>query len=1409
MAKGLNVILIILLLAFSYSSVKSSETDVSRLEFVENRGQWEEKVLFKAKTSIGYIYLESDRITVNIYDPEEMHHATHHHDASDDVIVHGHAFQMKFNGSNADPLISKKKRSITRYNYFVGQEKGVNTRSYKEIIYENLYPGIDFKVYSSDIDLKYEFIVHPNVDPDVIEMQFIGTDGVQMMERDLLIKTSVADIPDLKPVAWLSRSGRSVKCDYSLSDEILKFNTETYDPNDTLVIDPELIFSTYSGSFSDNFGYTATFDKFGFLYSGSTAFGNNYPTTPGAYQMSFAGGFGAGALPGTDIAISKYDTSGKFMVYSTYLGGSGDEVPHSIVVDDNGELFVLGTTSSANFPFTSGAFDTTFAGGNPVTLNGIGVDYVTGSDIVISRFSANGSNLLASTFVGGVENDGINTAGNLTFNYADELRGEIVVDDQGNVYVASCTQSSDFPVSANAFQTTIGGGFQDACVFKMDRDLTTMIFSSFLGGENNDAAYALFLDDNYDVYLSGGTNSIGFPVTPGSYQTAFAGGSSDGFITKIDNAAFTLLNSSYYGSPNYDQLYFIDLDDHANIHVFGQTNAPDSFFIHNALYSQANSGQLITKFNAVLDSVIWSTVFGSGKGSPDISPTAFLVDVCNKAYISGWGSSGGGLGGSLSTNNLEVSIDAYQGTTDGNDFYLMVLEDDASDMFYATYFGGNQAAEHVDGGTSRFDKKGFIYQSVCAGCGGFDDFPIKPSDAVSPTNNSPNCNNGVFKLDLGLPIVISDFDMPDVACAPANITFTNLSQTQGPGEFLWNFGDGTTSTATNPTHNFIGPGVYRIKLFISDSLSCNAIDSITKLLVVLSNSTSSLDTIAVCDAASVQIGLPPSGDTLVTYNWTPATGLSQPTAPNPIANVSSSISYTLLVSNGVCTDTFFQEVQVLRDTLDLMPSQVIICPGDTVNIVVNNTLAGNNLTYEWSPASSIISGANTSSPFASISSSTSFSVTASNSLGCEYEGSVGIAVFPKPVQTSASVRTACPGDTIQLQVDTLIGGQLITYDWQPTASLIDPASDKPSIIAVQDLMVFLQYTNSSSCLFIDSTRVQILDGTAGFLPDRTLCDSLGVLIGPMSPIDSSLLYSWSPVNGLNQSNSAVATANPSSETLYTLVISNGNCEDTLRQLVRVFDNAVTLAADSLVCQGNVFPMQASVSDPGQIIDYTWTPASAILTGQGSPDVVLQLQSSDWVAVTVSNGLGCFYSDSVFISVSNNIPNVTASINPDTVNFGETAVLTAVSNQSVSYSWQPSASLSNPDSSVTMAQPQSTTWYVVTVVNADGCSNIDSVLLTLKSDECGDPYIFVPNAFSPNNDGKNDLLFVRGDNITDMYFAIFDRWGEKVFETTDQTNAWNGIYQGSALDPAVFAFYLEVVCDNGEEYKHKGNITLLR
>ena len=289
-----------------------------------------------------------------------------------------------------------------------------------------------------------------------------------MSKGDLVVTTAVMQILELKPYAYqiaADGSRTTVECRYQVKGNRLTFEVGDYDPTRPLVIDPTLIFASLSGSTADNWGYTATFDKEGNLYSGGNAFSVGYPVNTGSFQVNYGGG-------ATDIAISKFDAGGSFLHYTTYLGGNSAEVPHSMFVNENNELYVYGTTSSTNFAVTPGAYDVTFNGGDSYTLTST-VIFENGSDIVIAKFSDDGSNLLACTYVGGSRNDGLNTVTDLRKNYADEVRGEIILDEQSNVYVASCTQSVNFPVTAGVLDSTYNGSPQDGCIVKFSHDLST------------------------------------------------------------------------------------------------------------------------------------------------------------------------------------------------------------------------------------------------------------------------------------------------------------------------------------------------------------------------------------------------------------------------------------------------------------------------------------------------------------------------------------------------------------------------------------------------------------------------------------------------------------------------------------------------------------------------------------------------------------------------------------------------------------------------------------------------------------------------------------------------------------------------------------------------------------------------
>lgn len=921
------------------TNILVDKIDSGNLRFIENKNQWEKNILYKADLNNGAVFLEKNGFTFLFKDMEAISKISEAHSSGknssltpSDYIINCHAFKVCFINSKQNAVITAGHPSEGYYNYFSGNDPSHWTskvRSFKTVTYKDIYENTDLTIYENESKLKYFFVLHPGADIANIKIKYEGAEKVTLLDHNLIIKTSVNEVCELSPVSFQENASdtKNIACKFKLDDNILTFDfPDGYDTTKDLIIDPTIIFSTFSGSTADNWGFTSTYDSHGNVYSGGIAFGTGFPVSLGAFQINYAGSGGC------DIAIIKYDSSCTQRLWATYLGGTGKELPHSMIVNDLDELIVYGTTGSVDYPVTSGAYDTSFNGGDEVIYDYV-INFTNGIDIFVSRFSNDGTQLLSSTYVGGSKNDGLNYPSPLSYNYGDGARGEIMKDAGNNIYVVSTTNSVDFPVTSGTFQTIAGGGGQDGVVFKMDATLSHLKWSSFLGGSGNDAAYGIILDGNNNVFVTGGTTSVDFPTTIDGLHPDYLGGSSDGFVSKIDPYGSNIMSSTYYGSNTYDQSYMIDLDKSSNVYIFGQTKAPGNSLIFNAAWATPNSGMFISKMKFDLDTLIWSTVFGTGTGVPNISPTAFHVGLCNKIYLAGWG--GANLNGFGGTTGLPVTADAFQASTDNNDFYLLSISDDASSIIYGSFFGSLSTHDHVDGGTNRFDNYGVLYQSVCGGCGGFDDFPTTPG-AWSNVNNSSNCNNAVIKFDFLPNLVLADAHAiaNDTGCTHFNYSFVNNSN---GNTYIWNFGDASPDvTQVSPTHIYSNQGTFYVSLTAIDSTTCNISDSIIIKLDVLP-----LPDVGLGNDTCVDLGITliAGQDPGYIYNW--STGETSQTI-----NVYSSGYYSVEVISGQDSACYAYDTVFV----DIIPTPVISLSNDTL---VSNIAEGN----QWYNSNGIITGA--------------------------------------------------------------------------------------------------------------------------------------------------------------------------------------------------------------------------------------------------------------------------------------------------------------------------------------------------------------------------------------------------------------------------------------------------------------------
>lgn len=1659
MPKLKNYILLILIV--SYCSLSA------QLSFTENKGQWPAQVAYKLNATLYQVYFENDGFTINIVDGEELFSSSVHHGHKDVKAkrlekIDAHAYKMQFIDANQNVQISGSDEKPSYENYIIGNDKSkwaTDVKSFHELYYKELYSSIDLKIYEKTEGFKYDFIVKAGADYREIQMAYKGVNRFALTNGDLKIITSVGKIIETKPYVYQIINGKEheIDAEYVLQNQVLSFKLlEEYNEKYDLIIDPSLIFSTYSGATSDNWGFTACSDQLGNVYSGGIIFNTGYPVTLGSFQIAFAGGeTTSSTYLGTDITISKYNPDGSTLLWTTYLGGTAsEEMPHSIVVNELNELIVFGTTGSSDYPTTPSAYDITFNGGPPAQYDGSTILFSYGVDIFVSKLSADGTQMLASTFVGGTGNDGLNyrnyynaLGGNdsLYYNYADGARGEVISDNKSGIYVGTSTFSTDFPM-VNGFQMT-SNGMQEGVVFKLSSDLSNLMWSSYLGGSHDDAIYSLEIDEDGEAYVAGGTVSNNFPTTVGAYQTTFQGGTTDGFVAHINAFGNQLLASTLFGSPEYDQAYFVRRDKFKNVFIVGQTEATGSTLIYNAAYNTPNSGQFIAKFQPGLSNLEWSTVFGTGVNKPNISISAFAVDICNRVYLSGWGREFAGYGSTspywgttFGTVGMETTPNAVQSVTDGQDFYIMVMDGDAAYLDYATFFGeqhssGNCGNDHVDGGTSRFDRMGNIYQSVCASCGtvgapantSCNGFPTTAGAAFEDNGGYPNttwvCNNAVYRFSFADDIAVADFFANSLVCENIPIQFTNT----GIGaQYFWDFGDSSPIVnIENPNHLFPGPGTYDVTFWTIDSSSCNFSDTIVKTIIIQDQISQTLDTDTICLGESVQIGIAPESNH--SYIWGPITALSNPISSSPIASPTLSTNYTLLVSDGVCNDTVWHRVEVLNIQYQLIGlSDTIICENSTVELIASYNTAVDSVQWSSSPFfTDVLNPTGSDNIFVSPANSQDFYVQTFDSV-CNVRRRDTVSVqIDNPEIDFLGTPIFCMTDSSQITAQ-LTNSTISTINWSPSAPILSGQATSSVFVGGSNAFWLLaEIENSRGCPAIDSIFISVDEVQSSYVKENLLCnavctgqieldysgiapfifdwnttaaedsvynlcagdyyviitDSLGCkdslyieLIEPTA-VDIQIVeiqntacgdlwnsgritvnvsggtppYNYHWTNGdnthiadelpvgtysltLTDANFCVTTISANIEDPSTLELGllstaitcydscnatsivniivpstppysflwnntattdsiGGLCEGIYTVTVSDIDsciriNSVNISNPSPVhaylgvaeqaCHGDL--TTAAVSAEGGTPDYTylWSDNQTTKTAvglsdghysvsvydsylclfveefdiQGPPILLIdtfaslincEIACNGTARIEVSGGeepytylwdnlstedhasslcvgkhqvvltdhRGCIDTTELSINVNPEGMPLEATANPSSIYAGGSSQLQATEVEGYIYNWEPETALPKTNISNPTSTPFSDITYTVVVKDSVGCTNSDTARITVKDVYCERPYIYIPNAFSPNDDGENDVLYVYGEMIETMQLSIYNRWGELVFNSTSVNNGWDGTYQGLKVDPAVFVYHLKVTCLDKDTHEENGNITVVK
>jgi len=569
------------------------------LLFIENQGQVDEAVRYYVKASGQTVYFTEENIVFDLvrYDLAEA-------DDTADRLV----FSLDFLGANSQPAIEGSSKDGAVVNYFIGNDPEnwyANVPTYRELVYRDIYPNIDLRLYGDGGMLRYDFVVNPGATPKAIALAYSGIDSLAIMDDELVIGTTFGDIVQSPPYIYQQIGDEVVEVGGGFKlgrDNTYGFHVTAYNNQYPLIIDPVLLdYSTYLGGTYDDGGNGIVVDSDNHAYVTGMTESANFPTTVGVYQVALAGGY--------DAFVTKLSPAGDALVYSTYLGGSDDDdKAYGIAVDSNNHAYVTGETRSNDSP----------------TQNPFQGALVGAADAFVTKLSPDGSTLMYSTYLGGEDID---------WGYA------IALDTDNYAYVTGETRSPLLFPTQNPYQAALAGGVNDAFVTKLSAGGSALVYSTYLGGSYEDYAHDIALDSEGHAYPTGKTESLDFPTTDGAFQLALAG-SYDVFVTKLSESGDALVYSTYLGGEKFDLAEGIAVDPDNHAYVAGETRSDTDFPVTPDAFQLALAGSydvFVTKLSESGDALVYSTYLG-GTGW-DIG-TGIALDPEDHAYVSGWTCSG-------------------------------------------------------------------------------------------------------------------------------------------------------------------------------------------------------------------------------------------------------------------------------------------------------------------------------------------------------------------------------------------------------------------------------------------------------------------------------------------------------------------------------------------------------------------------------------------------------------------------------------------------------------------------------------------------------------------------------------------------------------------------------------------------
>ncbi|MBL4703137.1 MAG: gliding motility-associated C-terminal domain-containing protein [Flavobacteriales bacterium] len=1082
-----------------------------------------------------------------------------------------------------------------------------------------------------------------------------------------------------------------------------------------------LLLSTFYGGTSSDRGRGITTDPNGNVWLTGSTSSTDFPTQDAGtfFQGTYAGGV-------SDAYIVKFDNAGN-RILSTYYGGSDLEDAYSIETDLNGVVWVLGGTSSTDFPTQNAGtfFQATNGGG--------GLWYA--HDAFILQFDNLGNRQWA-TYYGGSEHE------------AYELESDnIAIDNCGNAYISWTTKSNDIFTydagSCHYYDGTYGGDLNDLFITKFDKD-ASLLWASYIGGSKRDFRSPLAVDNNnnffmageFALYSSSSSSSLSLLDAGGStYYDDSPGGNDDSFIFKFIQPAITVTQSQV------DMISCV-CDGSATVNISNCGIPPYS-------YVWSNGAQTIDTVGTT------NTISGLCAGNYNVTVTSGcnLTEVVNFTIT---GPSGG-------TDATITPVGPY-------------CTNDPSINFSAVDFGG------VWSGTGIVDVVNGTFDPTSAGVG---------IHTITYTIPDPcgDIDSIYVEVTLG-PNTGVDGAISLCSTTPTTDLFIQLGASASPGG-IWSpilsSGTGVFNPAVDPA------GTYTYTITNSCGTSSNdIIVSITANPVPGTNGVANLCVSGISYNLLDSLGGTPS----VGGTWSPiltsGTGII-----DPAIDAAGTYTYAVLDCFGV-----LQTADVIV-TITTIPNTGIsgainFCSTDPAADLFNVLSGAPGFGGYWSPA--LISGSGIFDPAVDVAGIYTYTIT--NFCGLS-SSDVVVTTATSPSPGTVGVAELCANAVSINLLDSLNGAPSNGGAWSPTLTsgtgVFDPAVD---LAGTYTYSITLCGGGSASAVVSVTILALPNSGTSGtisFCSTDLASDLFNELNGT-----PNIAGIWSPAltSGSGLFDPGVDVAGTYT---YTVVNSCGSSSSNVEVTVITctLPTSGYVVSDDSICEGECV-IFTDTSTGGSNWEWTFNGGTPSASNAQNPGTIcfnvagnyniVQIVTSSFGIDTTSSSIQVF-----------DTPIIDAGIDVS-VEFGESTVLNATgAGLTGIYTWTPTTWLTCSVCPTTISTPEETITYTVIAVDSNGCSATDNVSVVVNYDYL----IWVPNIFSPNGDGNNDVLVVRGKGVESIQFSVFDRWGEKVFETTNLSAGWDGTFRGQKMNKAVFVYYLKGVFVDGQEFTDKGDITLIR